>query len=100
MQKTPKSLGGAVEQFTVNMKEANHLSALKKAIAGFMPVMSKLLKKHHAYKFQIAVGIVFHKAIHPAVVTQPSVTLTLEMVAVYSDASPLSKMNTTNCQTL
>ena len=32
---------GAVEQFTVNMKEARHLSALKEAIAVFTPVMTK-----------------------------------------------------------
>ena len=33
LRKTRKSLGGAVEQLTVNMKEANNLSALKKVIA-------------------------------------------------------------------
>ena len=80
LRRTRKSLGGAVEQFTVNMKEARHLSALKEAIAVFMPVMSKFHQEHRAYKFQIAVD--------PAVITQPPVTLASEMVAVYSDASP------------
>ena len=32
LRKTRKSLGGAVQQFAVNMKEAKNLSALKKAI--------------------------------------------------------------------
>ena len=56
LRKTHKSLGGAAEQFTVNMKEAKNLSAMKKAIA----VMTKFQKEHHAYKFQIAVSVVFH----------------------------------------
>ena len=88
LQKTHKSLGGAVEQFTVNMEDARHLSTLKEAIAVFTPVMTKYQQAHHAYKFQIAVLVVFHKAIDPAVVTQQPVTLTAEMVAVYSNASP------------
>ena len=93
LQKTRKSLGGAVEQFTVNMKEANHLSALKKDIAVFTPVMTTFQQEHRAYKFQIAVTVVFHKAVDPAVGTQPPVTLTSEMVAVYSDAfSPLKNV--------
>ena len=40
--------------------------------------MKKVLKG----TFQIAVDVVFHKAVDPAVVTQPLVTLTSEMVAV------------------
>ena len=40
LQKTRASLGGAVEQFAVNMKEENHLSAMEKAIAVFTPVMT------------------------------------------------------------
>ena len=40
-----------------------------------------------AYKFQIAVSIVFHKAVVPVV-------LTLEMVAVYADApAPIIDVN-------
>ena len=50
--------------------------------------MTKFQQEHHAYKFQIAVCVVFHKAVDPAVVTQPPVTRTSEMVAVYSDAVP------------
>ena len=88
LRKTRKSLGGAVEQFTVNMKEAKHLSALTKAIALFTSVMAKFHQEHRAYKFMIAVSVVFHKAVEPAVITQPPVTLTSEMVAVYADAVP------------
>ena len=52
------------------MKEARHLSALKEAIVVFTPVMSTFQQEHCAYKFQIAVSVVFHKAVDPAVVTQ------------------------------
>ena len=43
---------------------------------------------HSAYKYQIPVDVLFHKAVDPAVVTQPPVSLTSEMVAVYG-AAPL-----------
>ena len=46
-------------------------------------------QKHSAYKFQIAVDVVLHKAVDPAAVTQSPVTLTSEMAAVYADAPPL-----------
>ena len=77
-----------VQLFTVNMMEAKGLSTLKKAIAVFKPVMVNFQQKHSAYKFQVAVDIVFHKAVDPAVVTQPSVVLTSEMVAVHAGAPP------------
>ena len=41
LQQTRRALGGAVEQFTVNMKEAKRLSTLKKAIDVFKPAMVK-----------------------------------------------------------
>ena len=94
LRKTRKSLGGVVEQFTVDMKETRHLSTLKEAIAVFTPAMTKFQQEHRAYKFQIAVCVVFHRAVDSAVVTQPPVTLTSEMVAVYSDAvSPPEDVN-------
>ena len=46
-----------------------------------------------AYKFQIAVDVVFHKSVDPAVETQPPVTLTSEMVAVYVGAPLLNDVN-------
>ena len=93
VRRTRKSLGGAVEQFTIDMKEAKHLSALKKAVAVFKHVMAKFHQDDHAYKVQIAVDVIFHKAVNPAVITQPPVTLTSEMVAVYSDVPPLEDVN-------
>ena len=79
-----------MKQFAVYMEGVNHLSSLKDAMAVFTSAMSTFQQKHHAYKFQFAVDIVFHKADDPAVVTQPPMTLTSEMVAVYSDlSSPL-----------
>ena len=50
--------------------------------------MATFQREHRAYKFQIAVCVVFHKAVDPAVSKQPPVSLTWEMVAVYSDAYP------------
>ena len=79
---------GVASEFKLNMKEARHLSALKEAIAVFTPVMPKFQQEHHAYTFQIAVCVIFPKAVDQAVVTQQPATLTSEMVAVYSDASP------------
>ena len=55
--------------------------------------MMDFQQKHSAYKFQIAVRIVFHKPVDPAVVTQPLATLTSEMVAVYEDAPSLNDVN-------
>ena len=49
LQKTRKSLGVDVEQFTVNMKEVNHLSPLKKPIAVFAPAMATFQGEHRAY---------------------------------------------------
>ena len=49
-------------------------------------------QNHSTYNFLIAVSIVFHKAVDPAVVTQPPVVVTSEMVAVYAEA-PLNDLN-------
>ena len=39
--------------------------------------------------FQVAITILCHKAVDPSVVTQPPVTLTSEIIAVYAaDAAP------------
>ena len=74
MQKTCEALEGNVQQVTVNMKEVKSLARLNKAIAVFKPVMMNFQQKDNAYKFQIAVDVVFHKAVDPAGVTQPQVT--------------------------
>ena len=57
-------------------------------MAVFKPAMTDFQQKHSAYKFQIAVDVVFHKAVDPAVVKQPPVLLTSEMVDVYADDAP------------
>ena len=67
-------------QFTVNMKEAKNLSALKKAITACTSAIAKFQQEHRAYKFQIAVSVVYHKAVDPAVITQPPVVLTSQML--------------------
>ena len=58
--------------------------------------MTTYHQEHCAYKFQIAVSVVFHKAVDPAVITQPPVALASEMVAVYADAVP--PLDDVNCQ--
>ena len=93
LQNSREALEGNIQQFTVNMKEAKCLSTLRKAIDVFKLVMMNFQQKHSAYKFQIAVGVVFHKAVDPTVVTRPPVPLTPEMVAVYADAPPLNDVD-------
>ena len=66
-----RALGGAVEVHGVNMKEADQLGALEGAVLALEPTMAAYQQRHRAYKFQIAMGVMFHKAVDPAVVTQP-----------------------------
>ena len=40
----------------------------------------------------MAVDVIFHKSVDPTIITQPAVTLTSEMVAVYG-APPLEDIN-------
>ena len=77
-----------VEVHTVDMQEANQLAALEGAVLAFEPVMEAYRRVHRAYKFQVAVDVMFHKAVDPAVVTQPPVTLRCEISSVYPDESP------------
>ena len=80
--------------YVVDMKEANHLEALEKTVTAFKPVMEMYHREHHACKFQMAVDVVFHKAVEHAVITVPPVTLTSEMVTVYAGyAPPLEDVN-------
>ena len=51
VRKKWRSLGGAAEMFTVNMKEARHLSALKEAVNALKPSMDNYHRDHRAYKF-------------------------------------------------
>ena len=70
------------------------MGALEKGVTSFKPVKAKYHHDHKACKFQLAVDVVFHKAIDPAVITQSAVTLTSEIAAVYAgDAPPLADVN-------
>ena len=94
LQQSRKALRGAVEQFTVNVMEVKRLSTLKKALNVAKPAMRTFQQLHQAYKFKVTVGIIFHKAVDPTVVTQPPVVLTSKMVAVYADAvAPIDDVN-------
>ena len=96
-----RALGGASEMYEVDMKESDNLTALQVAATSFQPSMSTYQRDHSAYKFQMAVDIIFHKAVDPSVINQPAVTLTSEMVAVYGgDTPPLEAVKSSgNLQT-
>ena len=81
--------GDAVERYNIDMQEKQHLDHLSPALHLLLPTMKTFQAKHCAYKFQVAIPIVYHKVVDPSVVTQPPVTLTSEMIAVYAaDAAP------------
>ena len=63
LRETRRSLGGVVKQFTVDMKAVSNLSSLKDVMTVFTPAVLIFHQKHHAYKFQFAVDIMFHKAV-------------------------------------
>ena len=79
------AFGGAAEVHTVDMNEADQLTTLEGAVLALEPTMADYQRRHRSYKFQIAVDVMFHKAVDPAVVTQPPVTLRYEMSAMYGD---------------
>ena len=70
------------------MKDAKRLPTLKNAVYVLEPAMVKFHRDHQAYKFQVNVSVVFHKAVDPDVVMHQPVVLTPEMVATYADAAP------------
>ena len=70
------TIGGAVERYEIDIQETQHLEHLSNAIHFLQPTMQKFQHKHQAYRFQIAITIVCHKAVDPSVVTQLPVTLT------------------------
>ena len=78
-----------MKRFNIDMQQTQHLGHLSSALHTLLPTMKTLQTKHHAYKFQVAITIVCHKAVDPSVATQPPVTLISEMIAVYAtDAAP------------
>ena len=62
------SMGGAVKRFNIDMQETQNLDHLSPAFL-LLPTMKTFQTKHHAYKFQVAITIVCHKAVVPSVVT-------------------------------
>ena len=88
VQRKRKAFGGAVEVHSVNMNAANQLVAIEEAVAALEPTMAAYLQRHHAYKYQIAVNVIFHKAVDPTILTDPSVTLRTTMVAAYAADVP------------
>ena len=88
-------MGSAEERYNIDMQERQHLDHLPTALHLLRPPMKTFIVKHRAYKFQVAITIVYHKALDPSVVTQPPVTLTSEMIAVYAaDATqPLDEVD-------
>ena len=81
-------MGGAVKRYNIDMQETQHLDHISTALH-LLPTMKTYQDKHHAYKFQVSITIVCHKAVDPSFVTQTPVTLTSEMIVVYAaDAAP------------
>ena len=94
VRRKKRALGGTSQMYEVDMKESDNLTALHGAVTSFQPSMSTYQRDHSASKFQVAVDVIFHKAVDPTVITQPAVTLTSEMVAVYGgDTTPLEDIN-------
>ena len=81
------SMGGAVKRFNIDMQEKQYIDHLSPTLQLLLPTMRTFQTKHHAQQFQVAITIVFHKAMGPCV-TQPPVTQTAEMIVVYADATP------------
>ena len=78
-----RALWGAVEVHIVDMDAANQLVALEDAVLAPEPTMTAYQQRHRAYKYQIALNVVFHKAVDPTILTDPPVTLRTTMAAVY-----------------
>ena len=82
------ALGGDVEVHSVDMDAANQLVALEDSVVALEPTMAAYQQRHHAYKYQIALNVVFHKAVDPKILTDPPVTLRTTMAAVYAADVP------------
>ena len=65
VRRNRRALGGAVEVHSVDMDAANQLLALEDAVVTLEPTMAAYQQRHHAYKYQIALNVVFLKAVDP-----------------------------------
>ena len=77
-----------MEVHSVDMNAANQLVALEDAAVALGPAMAAYQRKHRAYIFQIALNVVFHKAVDTTILTDPPVTLRATMAAVYPSELP------------
>ena len=77
-----------MEVHSVDKDTANQLVALEDAIVALGPTMAAYQRRHHAYKYQIALNIVFHKAVDSTILTDPPVTLRTTMAAMYPNELP------------
>ena len=98
VQRGRRTLGGAVETHTVDMVGARQLAVLEDAVLAFEPAMAEYRHRHHAYKYQVVLDVMFHKAVDPTVITQPPVTLRTTMAAVY--AGEQLNLEETSCHLL
>ena len=62
------SMRGDVVRYNINIQETQHLVHLSTALHLLLPTMTQFHTKHRAYKFQVAITIVCHKAVNPSVV--------------------------------
>ena len=62
VQRKKRALCGTSQMYEVDMKESDNLAALQAAVTSFQPSMSTYQCDHSAYKFQMAVDVIFHKA--------------------------------------
>ena len=58
-----------MERYEIDMQETQLLDYLSNAIHLLRPTMMKFQHKHQAYKFQVVITIVCHKAEDPSVFT-------------------------------
>ena len=75
VRRKKRALRGTSEMYEVNMKESDNLTALQATVTSFQPSMSTYQRDHSAYKFQMDVDVVFHKAVDPTVITHPAVNI-------------------------
>ena len=66
VRRKKRALGGTSEMYEADMKKSDNLTALQAAVTSFQPSMPTYHRDHSAYKFQMAVYVIFHKAVdHP-----------------------------------
>ena len=96
VRRKKRALGGTSEIYEVEMKKSDNLTALQAVVTSLQPSMSTYQRDHSAYKFQIDVDVIFHKAVDPTVITQPAVngcTLWGSLTGRYKSSAVKSRGN-------